>query len=402
MNLPIPFSVRRSRTVDSRYRLQGRKQTRRGSITVLSAFMLTVLLIVAGMCVNLTQLSVAKTEIRLACDAAAKAGAVALGQSQDTLVARAAAQDVAANHAVNGYQILLRNVDVEFGHSHRHADGRFIFERNMEPLNAVRVFARMSDNAATPSGQYFFQGIGDTTTFDLNYEAIATRVDHDLCLVVDRSGSMAWDLSNVAFQYPEVDEEDSSIIQNYFLPPHPTLSRWAALRRTSDVFFEELEDLPIEVQVGLVSYSSNFIFGLYDSEASTVESELTEDYDFLSDRMEAIGQQELIGNTNVASGMQAAVRVLTGNGSRITAKGTMVVLTDGIWNQGRDPVEVAAAARDANLTVHTITFSDQADQETMAAAAAAGAGNHYHAPDEATLRAVFSEIAATLPAVLTQ
>ena len=364
--------------------------------------MLTALLIIAGMCVNLTQLSVAKTEIRLACDAAAKAGAVALGQSQDTQIARSAAQQVAADHAVNGHQILLRNVDVEFGNSYKQPNGRFVFQLNTEPLNAVRVFARMSDNAATPSGEYFFRGIGDTTTFDLNYEAIATRVDHDLCLVVDRSGSMAWDLSNEPFQYPEVAEEDSSIIQNYFLPPHPTLSRWAAVRRTADVFFEELEDLPIEVQVGLVSYSSNFIFGLYESEASTIESELTEEYSFLSERMQAIGEEEVIGNTNIASGMQAAVRVLTGDGSRITAKGTMVVLTDGIWNQGRDPLEVAAAAAAANMTVHTITFSDQADQETMAAVAAAGAGNHYHAPDEATLRAVFSEIAATLPAVLTQ
>jgi Flp pilus assembly protein TadG len=382
-----------------------RRKQRRGNITVLSAVLLTALLTVAGLCINLTQLATAKTEMRLACDAAAKAGVVVLGQTQDEDEARAAALQIASRHTVSGQQMLIDDFDVEFGHSSVDQAGGYLFAANELPLNAVRVNTRMSDDAMTASGTYFVTSFFDRENFSLEYAAIASRVDHDICLVIDRSGSMAWDMSNEEWSYPndENDGDDTdSIIQNYFVTPHPTLSRWAALRTSVDQFLVELEDRPIDVSVGLVSYSSNFIFGLFESEASTIESDLTTQYDTITERLETLGNSELIGNTNVASGMQDAVTVLSGDESRITAKATMVVLTDGLWNQGTDPVDVAEAAAEANITVHTITFGAQADQASMAAVALAGGGNHYHADDGATLQAVFAEIAQTLPAVLTQ
>ncbi len=378
------------------------QRQRRGTIIVLSAIVLTALLIVSGVCINLTQLATARTEIRLASDAAAKAGAVVLGQSQDPATARAAARHVAQSHEVATMSMHISDIDVQFGNSQRDASGNYSFNLNQLPLNSVRVNTRIAEDAMTQEGSFFMSGFLHPDTFALDYTSIATRVDHDLCLVVDRSGSMAWDMSNTPWEYP-IDplHPERSIIQNYFIKPHPTLSRWAALVRSTEIFFEELEELPVEVKAGLVSYSSNFIFGLYESEASTTHNDLTTNYDELISSMNAIGQTELIGNTNIASGMQAAVRVLTGNGSRITARGTMIVLTDGIWNQGTDPVEIATAAAAANITVHTITFSEQADIEKMVEVAAVGGGNHYHAPDEETLREIFSEIAKTLPAVLT-
>ena len=372
-----------------------------GSITVLSAVVLVALLSVCGLCINLTQLATAKTEIRLASDAAAKAGAVVLGQTQDTDQARAVARDIAARHVVSGENMRIRDIDVVFGNSQDGEEGHS-FQPHEEPLNSVRVNTRMDDDALTKSGSFYITGFLNPDTFSLDYTAVATRVDHDVCLVVDRSGSMAWDLSNEAWSFPDRETGERSIIQNYFLPPHPELSRWAALRRSTEVFFEHLESLPVDVRAGLVSYSSNFVFGLYESEASTIENYLTTNYEALNHSMLELGNTELIGNTNIASGMQSAVDVLTGDDARITAKGTMVVLTDGIWNQGKHPSEVAQAAAAANITVHTITFSDQADQHTMIEVAEVGGGNHYHAPDEASLRDIFAEIAQTLPAVLTQ
>ncbi len=391
-----------SRRRRSRARV-ARSNHRRGTIVALAAIVMTVLVILGAVAINLTQLSTARTEIRLASDAAAKAGAVVLGQTQDTAQARAAALNIASQHEVASMSMNISEIDVQFGNSTRNENGDYNFNINQSPLNSVRVNTRIAQDAVTSEGSFFMTGFLNPDTFSLDYTSIAARVDHDLCLVVDRSGSMAWDMSNIAWEYPpDPLHPEASIIQNYFVQPHPTLSRWAALTRSTEVFFEELEDLPIEVKVGLVSYSSNFVFGLYESVASTTHNSLTTDYSQLITSMNAIGQKELIGNTNIASGMQAAVRVLTGNGSRITAKGTMIVLTDGIWNQGTDPTEVAIAAAAANITVHTITFSDQADQEKMIAVANLGGGNHYHAPDEETLRSVFSEIAETLPAVLTQ
>jgi Ca-activated chloride channel homolog len=384
-----------------------RGRDRQGTIVALSAFVFIALLMVAGLSINLTQLSTTKTELRLASDAAAKAGAIILGQTQDIAQARTAAQNIAARHRVNDKSMAIYNIDVKIGYSEKNPNGTFSFAENVEPYNSVRVFTSLGESARAGEGQFYLTGFLNPDTFAMTYNSTATRVDHDICLVVDRSGSMAWDMSSEEWSYPdseslnEVNEVNQSIIQRYFELPHPEDSRWAALTRSTEVFFNHLETLPVDVQSGLVSYSSNFQFGLYQSNASTIHSQLTENYNSLQTMMEDVATKPLIGNTNVASGMQDAVQVLTGPQSRVTAKGTMVVLTDGRWNQGTDPVAVATAAAAANVTVHTITFSDQADQVAMAAVAAAGGGNHYHAPNEAALQAIFAEIAQTLPAVLT-
>ncbi len=111
--------------------------------------------------------------------------------------------------------------------------------------------------------------------------------------------------------------------------------------------------------------------------------------------MTLIGTKPLIGNTNIAAGMQDAVNVLTSNQSRLTAKKTMILLTDGLKTQGLDPLTLAQAAASANITIHTITFSSQADQPLMRQVASIGGGNHYHAPTPDSLAAVFGTIAKT-------
>jgi len=358
------------------------------------------MLLVAAFCVNLTQLATAKTEIRLACDAAAKAGAVVLGQSQSTTQARAAAKNIAQNHAVSGIQMRVSDADIQFGNGATLANGKYDFRLNVQPLNAVRVNTKLEQGSLAGMGTYVF-GALSPTQFSLYYGSVATRVDHGLCLVVDRSGSMAWDTTNVPWSYYQPSGAQP-IIQFYFLPPHPTHSRWAALKVSVNTFLNEVEALPFQCKVGLVSYSSNFVFGLFNSVASTIEDDLMTNYSSVRASMDAIGNKEIIGNTNIASGMQSAITVLTGNQARLTAKKTMILLTDGLKTQGTDPLVIAQAAAQANITIHTITFSGQADQALMAQVAAIGGGNHYHAPTPSQLSVVFSTIAKTLPAVLTQ
>jgi len=375
--------------------------SRRGSILVLSSVALMTMLIVASFCINLTQLATAQTEIRLACDAAAKAGAVVLGQTQSASLARTAAQNIAQKHYVSGIQMRISAADVQLGNGDPSANGSYNFRLNVQPLNAVRVDAIMDSSSLAGMGTYFMSAF-KADKFSLNYQSVATRVDHDLCLVVDRSGSMAWDTTNTPWSYYKESAEDLPIIQTYFRPPHAQYSRWAVLEDAVDTFLNEVDALPFECKVGLVSYSSNFVFGLYNSEASTIEDQLSTDYSSIRSSMNAIGAKEIIGNTNIASGMQSAVTVLTGNQARLTAKKTMLLLTDGLKTQGLDPVTIAQAAAEANITIHTITFSAQADQALMAEVAAIAGGNHYHAPSSAELALVFSTIAKTLPAVLTQ
>ena len=56
----------------------------------------------------------------------------------------------------------------------------------------------------------------------------------------------------------------------------------------------------------------------------------------------------------------------------------------------------------ANIRVHTITFSEGADQSLMQQVADKAGGNHYHAPTAEKLSEIFVEIARTLPIVVTE
>jgi Mg-chelatase subunit ChlD len=152
-----------------------------------------------------------------------------------------------------------------------------------------------------------------------------------------------------------------------------------------------------------VSYSSNFQFGLFSSTVSSIDQPLTFDFNSIRNQLTLIGSKPVIGNTNIAAGLRDGIATLASQASsRPNASHNLVLMTDGILTQGDDPVELAALALTQNIKVHTITFSAQADQDLMEQVAIAGGGQHYHAPDAATLTEIFTELAETLPAMLTQ
>lgn len=385
----------------SRHQNSSDQHNRSGTIIILSAILLAALSVVVALCLNGAYIEMARCEMRLACDAASKAASIQLGLTGDESAAITRAKQICQKHIVAGDRLRIRNIDVAFGQAVLQSDGTYSFSDN-SPHNAVRVTAsfvrRVGESAALPAmGQ--FLGRSD---FELFQESIATRIDQDVCLVVDRSGSMAWDQSNVNFSYPG-DLNGKSTIQNYFVPPHPTLSRWSSLDGAINGFLTVLENNPYEPRVGLVSYSSNFEFGVYSSTVSTINQPLTNDFTLIRSSLTTVGSQPLIGNTNIAAGLRDGIAVLTtAAGSRPNALRSIVLLTDGVKTQGDDPVAIAAAALTNNITTHTITFSDQADQVLMAQVALAGGGDHYHAPDGATLAEIFRTLAETLPAMLIQ
>ena len=381
---------------------QFEREQRQGTIIVLSAVMLAMLSVVAALCMNAAYIELAKCEMRLAGDAAAKAASITLGQTGDVIQARNRGKQICQKHIVAGDRLQIRNIDVHFGQAYMQDDGRYNFTQNATPYNAVRVYAsfvrRAGSSAALPAMGSFL----GREEFELTQESIATRIDNDVCLVIDRSGSMAWDLTDTQYSYPG-DLAGKSTIQNYFQPPHPTLSRWASVETAIDAFLAVLDNNPYEPRVALTSYSSNFTFGEYESVVSTIDQELTTDFDSIRSAINTIGSKPLIGNTNIAAGLRDGIATLTSaSGSRPNASRSVILLTDGIMTQGDDPVALAAAALAENITIHTITFSDEADQVLMAEVAAAGGGEHHHAPDGAALAEVFRELAETLPAMLIQ
>lgn len=378
----------------SAYRKQSYDGARRGSILALVAISLVTLVALAGYAINTAYIELTRSELRLANDAAAKAAIITLGRSQSLATARQIAKTVAASHVVAGRTYTLTDSDIQFGSSIKLNSGSYNFTENGSPTNAVRVLAGRNN---TNNSMFFGAG-----SFSLSEDTVATRVDHDLCFVIDRSGSMAWDLTNVKFSYPG-DQKEKSRLQNYFTVPHATLSRWASVKSAINTFNSVTALNGLEIKVGLVTYSSDYEFGKYKSVRSTVNRDLTYTTSQIPADMDTIAQKPLIGDTNIEAGLQAAMNLMsTSSASRITATKTIVLLSDGVKTQGGDPVAVATAAKAANMKVHTIAFSSQADVTLMQQIAAAGGGTAYLATDTATLRSAFKQIAESIPSMLTE
>ena len=79
----------------------------------------------------------------------------------------------------------------------------------------------------------------------------------------------------------------------------------------------------------------------------------------------------------------------------------IVCLTDGIHNQGEGPFAQAQLCLDAGIKIHTITFGEGADEESMLEIADETGGEHFHAPDANTLNRVFKRLAGSF-AILTK
>lgn len=375
---------------------------RRGATLVLIAVMSSALVTLGVMVINWSFIELTNTQLRSATDAAAKAAVVALSQSQQQDVARLAAKNIASQYRIGGQQLVLSDADIEFGNGRPDGSGGYTFTAGELPLNCARVVAQCGGNSATASVPVILSNLLPEDSFDLQKDAIAGRYDHDICIVVDRSGSMAWDLTGVDFSYPD-EYNDDSTVQNYFRPPHPTGSRWSKLVDALQVFRNVIDNRDLNAKVGLVSYSSNYTFGLFNSTTVTANQPMSSNTSNFVSAAQSIGMNAIIGDTNIGAGLDTGVSVVTdGTTGRMTANRTIVLLSDGVRTEGDDPVARAQLAAQSRVTVHTISFGDGADQYVMQQIAAATGGNHYHADSGGELVAAFEQIAQELPAVLIQ
>ena len=360
----------------------------------------------AGLCINIAYMEMIRTEQRLVTDASAKAALVVLGQTQSATQARQAAKTIASLHRIAGKSVTLSDTDIQIGTSSSQTNGQYSFavsnSNSSVVLNSVRVNVDLSklDGGGVPL--IVLPKVMGSNTFTSQQSAVSTRIDMDVCLVVDRSGSMAWTLGATPFTYPGA-LAGKSPLQNYFQLADPTLSRWAALSKAVDIFVVVLNEAPIKTRVSLASYASNFTFGIWTSTVASTNQTLTTDYTSLRRALDNLAKQPLIGNTNIAAGMREGVNALTDPSlARVTSCKSIVLLTDGIKSQGDDPIALATSARAMNIRTHTIAFSAQADVQLMRDVAQAGGGQCYVAPDAASLEAAFRTIAATLPNMLTE
>lgn len=360
---------------------------------VLIAITLPLVLFMVAFAVDVAWMQLVRTELRTATDAASRAGAKQLSVQQTEAAARAAAKDAASRNLVAGTPLVVRDNEIEVGRSTQASrSSRFTFTPGGTQKNAVRVTGNRTAGSAGGPVALFLGNILGVSHFQPTQMATSTQLDRDLCLVIDRSGSMMGDLFN-----------ERNVPGGACRPPHLTLSRWGALTRAVAGFLEELEDTAQLEQCGMVSYSSAGSDCGVTFTTSDVNARLDFGYDPIRREMTRLSSRPLGGFTNIHAGIENGIVVLT-DPSRVRpfALRTMVVMTDGRHNTGPEPVLAARRAAAQNITIHTVTFSADADFARMRAVADATGGQHFHAPDAASLERIFREIASTLPVMLTE
>lgn len=145
------------------------RQDDRGTIAVIAAFTMTVLLAVAGLAIDGGQLYVMRNRLQAAADAAALAAASQLPSATN---ARAAAQNFALKNlpAVEGHGTTLNNSDIIIGNWNA---ATRVFTANALPNDAVKVTIRRTAANNNPVPTYF-AGIMGFNTVNVIAESVAT------------------------------------------------------------------------------------------------------------------------------------------------------------------------------------------------------------------------------------
>ena len=371
---------------------------RKGAMMPVIAFMVPIIMIFVGYSANIAYMELTLTELRLNCDSAAKAALVNYGATQQQSTAISFGQAVSLHNTVGGHPFSIPNGNFQFGNATKQGNGSYSFTVGATPMNSVRVTGSttvaLPFGALVPSGNY--------TTSKVSF---ATRISHDIVLVLDRSASMSFDLSGNEFVYP-LDRTLYSPLQSYFTPPSTTASRWQALDDAVDSFITVLQARNLDVHVSLVTYSEAYSLGSYSSTEASLDVNLTSNYSQIVTSMQTTGQTPLLGDTNISAGLALAQGELTGPRARVTADRTIILMTDGVATSGNlDIPSLALAHRTGSrIVTHVVTFGGQAasgsTRTSMMTAAQNGNGSFYNAATAAQLQTAFKKIADSLPAVL--
>ncbi len=392
---------------------------RRGAAHVLIAAMLLCFLIAAAMSVDFAYMQLVRTELRTATDAAAKAGAEALARTQDANSAKAAAVAYANMNKVGGRTFQISTNDVTLGRVTGQTDGTWTFAANTTPYNSVRVNSKIGNGGTTAAYPTFFGGALGRANFTTSQQATAGQQEVEVCLCLDRSGSMMFDMSGVDWSYASSNPllysssyyPPNTIYRDYCSPPHPTLSRWSIIRGAVGTFLDQAGQFQYPPRTAIVTWSNAMSLPYYPyTNYNTVDTDFNlpsaANFSWSSNRtsventLATRAALPLGGGTNLSAGIDQAVLVLTGSNGRSLSNKIIILLTDGDWNAGRDPVLAAQDAATAGIIIHTVSMLTST-QATLTQVANITGGQYYPTNDQTQLQQAFQDIAKSLPIVLT-
>ncbi len=332
---------------------------RRGAMLIVIAVMMIAFMFTVAISVDVAYMHLVRSELRTATDAASKAASQALVRTRDRNAAIAAAQAIGREHLVANRPLEIAANEIQFGNARLQDNGSYLFSPFDTPINSIRVNGRRTTGSLGGPVPLHFGRVFSVNAFQPAQFSTATFVERDIVLVLDRSGSMA-----------------GQKIQD--------------LKNSVALFINLLQtDNTVDEQVGLATYSSD---ATEDVQLTITLNQITDS----SNRMVAAGA------TSISGGMDAGLRLMLRGRSPEFVERTMIVMTDGIHNTGRDPEQSAVEVAAAGVTIYTIAFGSDADLGRMERIARTGKGKAFAAVTGVDLSRAFREIAQTLNSIMTE
>ena len=370
---------------------------------VLVSAMLVLLLAMCLFTVDVAYMQLTRSELRAATDAAAKAGAEALRRTKDEALARAAAKTVASKNSVGGTPMTLLDSEITFGSTQLQPDGSWQFTAGATPSTAIQVSTAMGGSSANQPVQLFFANAFGSGSFSPTQTSTAAHTATEIVLCIDRSHSMCFDLTGVTWSYPPNTPQF----------PHPVVyppragSRWWSLKKAMQDFTNITNSQNPKPRLSMVTWGSEITLSHFEgmltgltAPASFLDSQLTINHGQMMSILNNRSLLPILGGTNMEAGLTDAIDVLTAPGIDPLASKVIVLMSDGQWNFGNDPVNAAQTAKTNKIIIHTVSFLSAGNQSTMQQIANITGGHAYSASNEAQLQDAFVEIARQLPVVL--
>lgn len=344
----------------NRYISESSPVPRRGSMLVLSAFMMVIVMAVVAFAVDLSFISMTKSQLQNASDSAALATVAAIANTKLTGVAREAEARQWAIHYAERNQpnagTLLADADITLGRWDRMTRTFIAVSPDVTP-NAVEIVVRRTGAGGNEVPLFFGPVLGYSNA-DVTATTIATVGEDDLrdiMIVIDCSGSMK------------------------------EAGRMTALKPAVLALIDELLTTD---RLGLTVYS---YMGSDKRETGIVETSLDLNHDPTVNRVPALQPAMYTAYTNIAGGIRVAVEEFITNprSSTKSIDKIMVLMTDGHANRTEPPEKdpnqaimyYAAAAAAENITIHSVSFGNDADTVHLRAAAELTGGTYHHVAD---------------------
>ncbi|MFA0821629.1 MAG: VWA domain-containing protein [Methanomethylovorans sp.] len=217
-----------------------------------------------------------------------------------------------------------------------------------------------------------------TTVVSVEGDLQVTRPAANAMLVLDRSGSMDPDYyAGTPLDVVLVIDRSGSMDGDAMLAAKTASKNFAT-------------NLVSNSQLGVVSFAwEPFLPSSIDLELTPLNS--SKNLLLVSN---SIDKMHSVGGTAMGEGMADANSMLVNNG-RSDSRKVMILLTDGLTNQGIDQQGTAAVdlAKTNDITIYTIGLGNEIDESLLRSIASNTGGKYYAAPSSSDLASIYNAIA---------